>query len=123
MVVKTISQICFHLLTPKQFLQWDHKMNNSESVNNNLKPRSKDGTIFLYLLGPCIATSFLWFLGSLYSSNREIWIILLFINAFIGKRYLKTWRKYEIIFVSMALSTLCTFYVFFLAFGYKSQFR
>jgi hypothetical protein len=59
-------------------------MNNPESVNNNLKPRSKVGTIFLYLIGPCIATSFLWFLGSLFSSNRIIWIILLFLNAFIG---------------------------------------
>jgi hypothetical protein len=59
-------------------------MKNPESMNSNLKPRSKDGTIILYLLGPCFISIMFWFGYSLYTSHNITWIILLLINIFIG---------------------------------------
>jgi hypothetical protein len=53
-------------------------------MNNSLKPLSKDGIFFGYLIGPCFFTIIVWFYNSLYTSNNQTLIILFLFNAFIG---------------------------------------
>lgn len=85
-------------------------MKNKDSMNTKTHDHSKGWITRFYLLGPCITTIFCWFLGSLYISNKIIWIILFLLNAFIGILItlilIKNKRAYQF-FLTRSIWILC----------------